>query len=117
ELADPKGYGVVEYVYHRMAVRAGIRMHPCRLFEENGRRHFMTRRFDRTPEGRKLHMQTLGALAHFDYNQAGAYGYEQAFEVMRGLGLPMPDIEELFRRMVFNVMGRNLDDHVKNISF
>ena len=117
EIVDPKGYGVVEYAYHRMALAAGIRMSECRLFEENGRRHFMTRRFDRGPRGGKLHMQTLGALAHFDYNQAGAHSYEQAFEVMRRLGLPMTDAEEMFRRMVFNVMARNQDDHVKNIAF
>ena len=117
EIVDPKGYGVVEYAYHRMALAAGIRMSECRLFEENGRRHFMTKRFDRGPRGGKLHMQTLGALAHFDYNQAGAHSYEQAFEVMRRLGLPMTDAEEMLRRMVFNVMARNQDDHVKNIAF
>lgn len=117
EIVDPKGYGVVEFAYHRMALAAGIRMSECRLFEENGRRHFMTKRFDRGPRGEKLHMQTLGALAHFDYNQAGAHSYEQAFEVMRRLGLPMTDAEEMFRRMVFNVMARNQDDHVKNIAF
>lgn len=117
EIVDPKGYGVVEFAYHRMALAAGIRMSECRLFQENGRRHFMTRRFDRGPRGGKLHMQTLGALAHFDYNHAGAHSYEQAFEVMRRLGLPMTDAEEMFRRMVFNVMARNQDDHVKNIAF
>lgn len=117
ELEDPKGYGVIEYAYHRMAVDAGITMSPCHIFEENGRRHFMTRRFDRLPGGEKLHMQSLCGLAHYDFNQAGAYGYEQALQVIRRLGLPMQDVEEQFRRMVFNIIGRNQDDHVKNIAF
>ena len=88
-----------------------------RLLEEGGRRHFMTRRFDRTADGRKLHMQSLAALAHFDFNLAGAYGYEQALMVIRQLGLGMETIEEQYRRMVFNVLIRNQDDHVKNIAF
>jgi len=92
-------------------------MTECRLLEEHGRRHFMTRRFDRTADGQKIHMQSLGALAHFDYNAAGAYSYEQAFATIRALGAAMDDIEQLFRRMVFNIMARNQDDHVKNISF
>ena len=117
ELEDPLGFGVVEYAYSLMAREAGIVMTPCRLLEEGGRRHFMTRRFDREDDGGKLHMLTLGALAHFDYNQAGAYGYEQAFLVMRQLGLPMDAVEQQFRRMVFNVVARNQDDHVKNIAF
>jgi serine/threonine-protein kinase HipA len=117
ELEDPKGYGVIEYAYYRMATDAGITMSKCRLLEENGRRHFMTKRFDRTDSGGKLHMQSLGALAHFDYNLAGAYAYEQALLVIRQLGLPMSAIEEQFRRMVFNIVARNQDDHVKNIAF
>jgi len=117
ELSDPKGYGVVEYAYYLMAVAAGITMNPCRLLEENGRRHFMTRRFDRPTATGKLHMQSLCALAHFDFNLAGAYGYEQVFQVIRQLGLGMKTIEEQFRRMVFNIMTRNQDDHVKNIAF
>jgi serine/threonine-protein kinase HipA len=117
ELEDPKGYGVVEYAYSLMARAAGISMSACRLFEENGRRHFMTKRFDRLDRGEKLHMQSLGALAHFDYNQAGAYSYEQALLTIRQLGLPMQAVEEQFRRMVFNIVGRNQDDHVKNIAF
>ena len=117
ELEDPQGYGVIEYAYHKMALDAGIAMTECRLLEENGRRHFMTRRFDRTDDGEKLHMQSLGALAHFDYNQAGAYSYEQAILVIRELGLPMEDIEQQFRRMTFNIIARNQDDHVKNIAF
>ena len=117
ELDDPQGYGVIEYAYHKMATDAGIIMNECRLLEENGRQHFMTRRFDRTDDGGKLHMQSLGALAHFDYNLAGAYSYEQAILVIRQLGLPMDVIEEQFRRMAFNIIGRNQDDHVKNIAF
>jgi serine/threonine-protein kinase HipA len=117
ELEDPKGFGAIEYAYSRMAVDAGITMNPCRLLEENGRRHFMTRRFDRLAGGRKLHMQSLGALAHYDFNLAGAYGYEQALLVIRRLGLPMSTIEEQFRRMAFSIIARNQDDHVKNIAF
>jgi serine/threonine-protein kinase HipA len=117
ELEDPKGYGVIEYAYYLMAKACGITMTECRLFEENERRHFMTKRFDRLPSGEKLHMQSLGALAHFDYNAAGAYSYEQALLTIRQLNLPVDAVEEQFRRMVFNVVGRNQDDHVKNIAF
>lgn len=120
ELNDPQGYGAVEYAYSLMAQAAGITMSECRLFEEGGRRHFMTKRFDRVQHNgvnQKLHMQTLAALCHYDFNQAGAYSYEQALMVMRQLGLPMASIEEQFRRMVFNVVARNQDDHVKNIAF
>ena len=117
ELDDPSGYGLIEFAYARMAKDCGIRMSECRLFGENGRQHFMTRRFDRLEDGGKLHMQSLGAIAHYDFNAAGAHSYEQALMVVRQLGLPMSDIEELFRRMAFNVVGRNQDDHVKNIAF
>jgi serine/threonine-protein kinase HipA len=117
ELEDPKGYGIIEYAYYLMARDSGIDISECRLFEENGRRHFMTRRFDRLPGGEKLHMQSLCALAHYDFNMAGAHSYEQALLVMRQLGLPMRDIEQQFRRMVFNIVARNQDDHVKNIAF
>lgn len=117
ELADPQGYGLIEYAYHLMAVDAGMEMTECRLHKEGGRSHFMTRRFDRTPEGKKLHMQSLGAMAHFDYNQAGAYSYEQAIQVMRQLDLPLPQIEQQYLRTVFNLVARNQDDHVKNIAF
>lgn len=117
ELLDPEGYGVIEYAYHLMARDAGITMSACRLFEENGRRHFMTRRFDRPDAGGKLHLQSLCAMAHYDFNLAGAYGYEQAYEVMRRLDLPMADLEEQFRRMLFNLVARNQDDHTKNIAF
>ena len=117
ELEDPKGYGAIEYAYYLMAKEAGINMSECRLLEENKRRHFMTRRFDRLEGGEKLHMQSLCALAHFDFNQAGAYAYEQAFFAIRQLNLPMADVEEQFRRMAFNIVARNQDDHVKNIAF
>jgi serine/threonine-protein kinase HipA len=92
-------------------------MSECRLLEENGRRHFMTRRFDRLAGGEKLHMQSLCALAHFDFNQAGAYAYEQALLTIRRLKLPMAAVEEQFRRMAFSIVARNQDDHVKNIAF
>ncbi|MCP4572148.1 MAG: type II toxin-antitoxin system HipA family toxin [bacterium] len=116
-LADPAGYGLIEYAYHLMARAAGITMSDCRLLRENGRAHFMTRRFDRTATGGKLHMQSLGALAHLDYNQAGAHSYEQALRTIRRLELPMESLEEQFRRLAFNVLARNQDDHVKNIAF
>ncbi len=117
ELDDPKGFGVIEYAYYLMARAAGITMSECRLLDENGRRHFMTRRFDRLAGGAKLHMQSLCGLAHFDFNQAGAYSYEQALLAIRQLALPMATVEEQFRRMAFNVVARNQDDHVKNIAF
>ena len=117
ELDDPKGYGLIEYAYAKMATDAGITMNECRIFQENDRHHFMTRRFDRLAGGEKLHMQSLCGLAHYDYNLAGAYAYEQALFVIRELGLPMSAIEEMFRRMVFNIIARNQDDHVKNIAF
>jgi serine/threonine-protein kinase HipA len=116
ELGEPKGYGRIEYAYHRMATAAGIDMTECRLLEESGRAHFMTRRFDRV-DGRKLHLQSLCGIAHYDFNAAGAYSYEQAFAVMRRLRLSKAEAIQQFRRMVFNVMARNLDDHTKNISF
>ena len=117
ELEDPKGYTVIEYAYALMAADARIEMSECRLLEEGGRRHFMTRRFDRLNDGGKLHMQSLAALAHFDFNSAGAYSYEQAFDVIKRLGLPMRAREQQFHRMIFNVVARNQDDHVKNIAF
>ena len=117
ELEDPKGFGVIEYAYYLMALACGIDMNECRLFKENGRSHFMARRFDRLATGEKLHMQSLSALAHYDFNMAGAYSYEQAFLVMRQLQLPMQAIEQQFRRMAFNIAARNQDDHVKNIAF
>ena len=118
ELADPLGYGRIEYAYRLMAGAAGIEMPECRLHAEGGRAHFMARRFDREPDtGGKIHMQSLAALRHFDYNDAGAHSYEQVVETIRGLGLGMAVVEEQFRRTVFNVVARNQDDHVKNIAF
>ena len=117
ELEDPKGFTVIEYAYALMAADAGIEMSECRLMEEGGRRHFMARRFDRLSDGGKLHMQSLAALGHFDFNSAGTYSYEQAFDLIKRLGLPMHAREQQFRRMTFNVVARNQDDHVKNIAF
>jgi serine/threonine-protein kinase HipA len=116
ELGDPTHWGEVEYIHSLLAKEAGINMTECRLYRENGRAHFMTRRFDRV-NGEKLHMQTLCGLAHYDFNMLHAYSYEQAFGIMRRLRLPYTDAEEFFRRMVFNVVARNQDDHTKNISF
>ena len=115
---DGPQYTKIEYAYYLMAKDAGIQMSECQLFHENGRSHFMTRRFDRDLiTGAKYHMQTLGGIAHFDFNQPSAYSYEQAVEVMRRLRLSNKEISQFFRRMVFNVFARNQDDHVKNISF
>jgi serine/threonine-protein kinase HipA len=116
ELGEPAGYGRIEYAYHLMARAAGIDMVECRLLEENGRAHFLTKRFDRIA-GRKLHLQSLCGIAHYDFNMAGAYGYEQAFAVMRQLHLSRADAIRQYRRMVFNVLARNQDDHTKNIAF
>jgi serine/threonine-protein kinase HipA len=117
ELEDPAGYGLIEYAYYHMAKKAGIDIEESRLLEENGRSHFMTQRFDRTEAGQKIHMQSLCALEHFDYKQAGAHSYEQALRTIRRLDMPMTTIEEQFRRMTFNIVARNQDDHVKNIAF
>jgi len=117
ELADPQGFGLIEYGFHLLATAAGVDMSECRIHHEGGRAHFMTRRFDRDAQGRKLHMQSLAALRHFDFNAAGAYSYEQAVESIRRLGLPALDVEQQFRRAVLNIVIRNQDDHVKNIAF
>ncbi len=117
DLDDPKGFGAIEYAYYQMALAAGINMSECRLLEESDRRHFMAKRFDRLADGEKLHMQSLAALAHYDFNSAGAYSYEQAVLAIRTLGLPMEAVEEQFRRAAFNIIARNQDDHVKNIAF
>jgi serine/threonine-protein kinase HipA len=102
-----QGNGAVEYAYAAMARAAGITMSECRLLEEHERRHFMTRRFDRPSGGAKIHLQSLGALAHYDFNRSGAYSYEQALQVIRRLGLPLAAVEQQFRRMAFNVIARN----------
>ena len=111
---DKWGYGRVEYAYSLMARAAGIEMTECRLWD---RRHFMTRRFDRLPDGGKLHAQTLGALAHFDFNNPQLYSYEDAFDVTRRVVNDARANEQLFRRMAFNVLAWNCDDHVKNIAY
>ncbi|MHB1103432.1 MAG: type II toxin-antitoxin system HipA family toxin [Devosia sp.] len=117
ELADPRGFGKIEYAYYLMAKDAGIEMERCRLHHENGRSHFMTRRFDRTDGGEKLHMQSLTALMHYDFNVAGAYSYEQAVQVLRQLDVPHKDVEQQVLRAAFNILARNQDDHVKNIAY
>lgn len=116
-LADPKGFGLLEYAYYLMAIDAGVKMNECRIFNENGRAHFMTKRFDRLTGGNKLHMQSLCGIAHYDFNESGGYSYEQAMGVMRELGLSAKEIEQFYVRMVFNVVAVNQDDHTKNISF
>ncbi len=116
ELGEPRGYGRIEYAYYLMAKAAGISMTESKLLEENGRAHFMTKRFDRVG-GEKRHMQTLCGIAHYDFNLAGAYSYEQAFEVMRKLRLSKAEATQQYRRMLFNIIARNQDDHTKNISF
>ena len=116
-LQDGPRYTLIEYAYYLMAKDAGMIMNECRLLHENGRSHFMTKRFDRTDEGGKIHMQTLGAMAHIDYNTPCLCSYEEASVYSRRIGLPEKDIEQLYRRMVFNILAVNHDDHVKNISF
>ncbi len=116
-LGDPQGYGRIEYAYHLMARAAGIAMTDCDLLEEGGRAHFLTRRFDRTADGRKLHLQSLCALGHHDFNAAGAHGYEHALDAIQRLDLGHPALQEQYRRMVFNVLARNQDDHTRNIAF
>ncbi|WP_035786064.1 type II toxin-antitoxin system HipA family toxin [Butyrivibrio sp. XPD2002] len=115
-LEDSAQYTLIEYAYHQMAKEAGIDMEECRILSENGRNHFMTKRFDRV-NGQRLHMQTLGALGHIDYNVPGLCSYEQAAMYMNEMHLGISDVERLFKRMVFNVVAVNQDDHVKNISF
>ena len=116
ELGETEGFGRIEYAYYQMAKASGINMMESRLLEENGRAHFMTRRFDRVDEN-KIHLQSLCAIAHYDYNMAGAYGYEQALMIMRKIKLSKMEQLQLYRRMVFNVIARNQDDHTKNIAF
>lgn len=113
---ETENFGRLEYSFSRLVKKCGIEMAECSLIEENGRAHFLTKRFDRI-KGQKVHMQTLCAIAHFDYRLLRAYSYEQAFTVMRGLRLSYKEAQEMFRRMVFNVVVRNQDDHTKNISF
>ena len=113
---ETENYGRLEYSFYKLVKACGIDMTECSLIEENGRAHFLTKRFDRK-DGKKVHMQTLCGIAHYDYRLHRAYSYEQAFNVMRALRLPYSEAKEMFRRMVFNVVVRNQDDHTKNISF
>lgn len=113
---ETENFGRLEYSFYKLVQKCGIDMMECSLIEEEGRAHFLTKRFDRVA-GKKLHMQTLCGIAHYDYRIHRAYSYEQAFNVMRALRLPYSQAKEMFRRMVFNVIVRNQDDHTKNISF
>ena len=113
---ETQNFGRLEYSFYKLVKECGIEMSECSLIEENGRAHFLTKRFDRL-NGEKVHMQTLCAVAHYDYRLLRAYSYEQAFNVMRSLRLPYSQAQEMFRRIVFNVVVRNQDDHTKNISF
>lgn len=113
---DPLGYGAMEYVYYLMARECGIEMMPCHLLNEGNRRHFITQRYDRIGN-QKVHVQTLNGLAHVSFKQVGIYSYAELFEVARQLKLSANEAEQLFRRMVFNIVARNHDDHAKNISF
>lgn len=118
DVVDSKGYTNVEYAYYLMAKDAGININECRLLNDNGLNHFMTLRFDRERiSGNKIHMLSLGGLAHFDYNAPRSCSYEMAANICLRLGIGNDEICELFRRMVFNVLAVNNDDHVKNISF
>lgn len=117
QLGSSQGYGRVEMAYYNMATACGITMMPSRLLEENGRAHFMTKRFDREGGSTKHHVQTFCAIKHFDYNLVTSFSYEQLFQTMRELRLPYPEAEQMFRRMVFNILARNCDDHTKNFAF
>jgi serine/threonine-protein kinase HipA len=117
QFGTSSGFGRVEMAYHLMAKEAGIEMAECRLLEENDRAHFMTKRFDRTPSNGKIHVQSFCAIAHYDFNEITSFTYEQLFETMRSLFLPYTAAEQLYRRMVFNVLAKNCDDHTKNFSF
>ena len=117
DFLDPKGFTNIEYAYYLMARKAGIEMMDSFLFSENGRSHFVTERFDRTEDGDKLHMISLGGLCHYDFNAPGSVGYEDAAMAIDDLGLPYSDKRQFFKRMVFNIIFRNQDDHVKNIAF
>lgn len=116
-IADPAGFGLLEYSYSQIAKACGVTMTECALLRENGRSHFMTRRFDRDDAGGKRFVQTFAALAHYDYYESGQYSYEQLFLTMKRLHMPMAELEQQFRRVVFNLVGCNQDDHVKNTSF
>ncbi|MBN2068525.1 MAG: type II toxin-antitoxin system HipA family toxin [Opitutales bacterium] len=115
-LGDPLGFGRIEYAYYLMATAAGINMAPCRLLEEHERAHFLTKRFDRIGND-KIHMQSLCAMGHLDFNRPGRHSYENALRIAQGIGLPYESLCQLYRRMLFNVVARNQDDHTRNITF
>ena len=117
QFGESKGYGRIEMAYYNMAKDCGIKMMDSELLEENGRAHFMTKRFDREEGFIKHHIQTFCAIQHYDFNEVRSYSYEQLFQTMRLLRLPYPDAEQMYRRMVFNVIARNCDDHTKNFAF
>ena len=117
QFGESKGYGRIEMAYYNMAKDCGIHMMESELLEENGRAHFMTKRFDREKGATKHHIQTFCAMRHYDFNEVRSYSYEQLFQTMRMLRLPYPDAEQMYRRMVFNVIARNCDDHTKNFAF
>jgi len=117
QFGESRGYGRIEMAYYNMAKDCGIKMMESKLFEENSRAHFMTKRFDREQGSKKHHIQTFCAMQHYDFNEVRSYSYEQLFQTMRLLRLPYPDAEQMYRRMVFNVIARNCDDHTKNFSF
>ncbi len=117
QFGESKGYGRIEMAYYNMAKDCGIKMMESELLEENGRAHFMTKRFDREKGSIKHHIQTFCAMQHYDFNEVRSYSYEQLFQTMRLLHLPYPDAEQMYRRMVFNVIARNCDDHTKNFAF
>lgn len=117
ELEDPQGFGKIEFAYYQLALKTGIEMMESQLHQEGGRSHFMTKRFDRNPNGTKNHMQSLGALTHVDFNNPALYSYEQALQTMKRLGCSQNDLEQQVLRAIFNIVGRNQDDHVKNIAF
>jgi len=117
QLGDAQGYGRIEMAYHKMALACGIDMMECKLLEENGRAHFMTKRYDREAGSTKHHVQTWCAMEHYDFNEMRSFSYEQLFQTMRKLRLDYPAAEQMYRRMCFNVIARNCDDHTKNFSF
>ena len=117
DIDDGPEYTAIEYSYYLMATDSGINMNPCKLYEEHGRKHFMTKRFDRDAEGNKLHMLSLGGMAHFDFNAPGENSYEQVSNIIYRLGMGAKEAEQLYRRMVFNDLAKNYDDHAKNTSF
>jgi serine/threonine-protein kinase HipA len=117
DLGESRGYGSIEYAYSLMAGAAGIDMMPCQLLPEGPRRHFMTKRFDRGPAGERFHVISLCALAHLDYNLVATHSYDQYLQSVKALGLSSDALAEAYRRMVFNVMAVNNDDHTKNFSF